>query len=755
MAIVNNKLQQVLDELSLDKANGKYLNTISGNYGLHRPVSGLSDAQWRALTKVLALQYKQVANKFRDVLEIILGPQHTQVSSLVEDAPAGAKVLTIHDVSKFPQVGTIVLDEGQANAESVVYKFVDYVASTVFLEEGTQFAHFADAGDDEVLILGNPSSTSIDVMNSELLPHDFSDGRKYTVVVGRGTDKEEIVLLEDVTDYLPVSPTSTITVSPLVSTHERPDPNPGVTFLSNPYKADSFHIVVENIGIIPEQGTILLEYGGDLHFTQVISREPESNTAVLKYSLPTAFSASQKVQVIPFTSTVALASVQVKGGNWDVIQSSPRLVEILIPSVIGDGQGLRTASYIHVNIDDSDVGYYTLNSEADPGDLTLDVGTLDETWPKSGVLQLKDQFTVGPTDEISAFSQHDGLALHIPHGVKNFQPTGNSAEYYNPTYSVEGNFTLTDGDLYGAQKATFPGPYIYNPARLAPSRAGETTLVTPLAVPTTLALSVEPSATPTSIEVESAVNFPAGVFTFTLGTELMTGTAWYPKASAEATGFSVGTSSLTINPLDFANFPTIPGFRVLLDDIEIAYVTNINTGTGVISFSEPIQGTFTFPTVTLVRDVISVTQIDSPHTGAVSIPQRVPETLTDFPQSLITYDYLNAEAVVVPYSEIELSDAAGFPEADGFGVVNYGYSDAEDFAYTSRTGNTLAFATPFIPTIPHDAGVDVMASRGYSTPDPEGYGFPLRMPLDPAEVLQFLIDLVRAAGVRVQFIHHR
>lgn len=49
---------EVRDQMSLDYADGKYLSVVTGNLGLARPPLGFSDAVWRALGRILALQYK-------------------------------------------------------------------------------------------------------------------------------------------------------------------------------------------------------------------------------------------------------------------------------------------------------------------------------------------------------------------------------------------------------------------------------------------------------------------------------------------------------------------------------------------------------------------------------------------------------------------------------------------------------------------------------------------------------------------------
>ena len=100
------------DQLSLDHADGSYLNIVTGNLGLVRPVFGFDDTTWRAIGRVLAIQFKQIANKFRDVLREIFGPEITQVTTLASAAAVGDKTVTLNESERLPQHGTLILDQG-------------------------------------------------------------------------------------------------------------------------------------------------------------------------------------------------------------------------------------------------------------------------------------------------------------------------------------------------------------------------------------------------------------------------------------------------------------------------------------------------------------------------------------------------------------------------------------------------------------------------------------------------------------------
>ena len=103
---VQSAIAEVRDQLSLDYADGKYLNRVGANLGLARPKTRWDDDHWRAIVKAIALDKKQVRSKFEEILAIRFGPKVTASTVLAEDAAVGDTVITIADSTDFPQVGT-------------------------------------------------------------------------------------------------------------------------------------------------------------------------------------------------------------------------------------------------------------------------------------------------------------------------------------------------------------------------------------------------------------------------------------------------------------------------------------------------------------------------------------------------------------------------------------------------------------------------------------------------------------------------
>ena len=185
----HSSIAEVRDQLSLDFADGEYLSALSRNLGMDRPIIGFSDDVWRALVKQLALEYKQVNTQFYRMLEIVFGVQITKAGSLSSSVIPGDNKCILNDTSQFPQVGTMVFDEGLVTEETHKYGFIDRHTNTVYLD-GSKFAfnHTAYPSDAESPILCS-NDTSFVVANAS----SFSETNfPYTVVLGRGTDYEEI-----------------------------------------------------------------------------------------------------------------------------------------------------------------------------------------------------------------------------------------------------------------------------------------------------------------------------------------------------------------------------------------------------------------------------------------------------------------------------------------------------------------------------------------------------------------------------------
>ncbi|MDB5716282.1 MAG: hypothetical protein JWO15_3679 [Sphingomonadales bacterium] len=761
MAKVRNQLQIVIDQLSLDKSTGSYLNTISGNYGLDRPFLGFSDAQWRAATKLLALQYKQIANKFRDILALMLGPQHTLTANLSVSIPAGSYKVPVFSTVGLPQTGNLTLDAGLSTEETINYKFVDNASSVIILTEPTQFAHIAVNHDAEsILVSCNVGSVHATVVNSEAFPQDFSGGKRYSLTLGRGTAQEEVVQLLGNT----VS-TGILNISPAQFNHVLPNPLPGVANTTRAYSTASFTLYIDNLGLLPESGVIRLGTTPP-KLVQYTSRSTTDGTINLKYTIPVAVPAGTLVEVIPATSVATLGEVRFPGIGWDVIQSTPRNVEILIPRSEST-QDLRTASYLHAPFS---THFTSLDNNESVGATNIPTAT-PSLWPQAGTIVIHSGFSIGFDAEYVGYNlAADGESLDVPFGLKSAHSSGDHVEFYSPTYSELGHGEIESGDIYGTKLFPFPGPYVYSPDQLAAKSTVVTTLAKPLSAPTALLIDTQPSAGAAVLEVEDGSFFPppGTGFTLTLGDETITATKVHYHSStalsivsASGTSIVVASGQITTN-----GFPLVGGFRMILSSPndapakdEIVFITAVNAGTNTLTTESAIQtarsGGGLGAYATAIGDLVSVTQIDEFHKGLTPYASRAPIRTTRFPLNELPRNTADVEIASVVYTSVSLTSGAGFPTTGGDFIASFGVVNREDFSYSSRSGNTLHMDTAFTPTKSHAAGDPINFSAGSSVPVDTGFDFPLRVPVAEFDNIRFLIDLIRAAGVEINFIYKR
>lgn len=410
-------IAEVRDQLSLDYADGEYLNVVSANLGLTRPPFGFSDDMWRAITKVLALQYKQIRQKFHDVLTIMFGPQVTQTATLAQSTATNVRQLVLNSSSHLPQTGVVILDEGLASEETIEYSFIDYASNTMYLNAPTTFAHtsFGDLDSEEPLVFSaNAGDTTLYLPRSIYMPTTFPG----TIVLGRGTEVEEVVAITANN-----TTTGTITVTALTNNHRGLRPSVVQTELFSDYIQTSEFLSLNSTAEFPSTGYVRLgassntitatagttttvafavnslsadrHVGSILVFTGNITpalagveAEVVSNTAtgaVFREALPASPAAGDtfyvrplvryirnvytdnalqlardipdltlpsglEVELLDIEATASLGTIKVQGAGWDVIQVTPRLVEIYLPEEIRDVNNLLTASYLHPEI---------------------------------------------------------------------------------------------------------------------------------------------------------------------------------------------------------------------------------------------------------------------------------------------------------------------------------------------------------------------------------------------------------------------
>ena len=411
-----SKISEVRDQLSLDFADGKYLNVVSSNLGIRRPPFGFSDDTWRALVKVISLQYKQIRTKFEEILTVILGPKVTQCSSFAEPCFAGDKTAVLKGTIQFPQLGTMVIDEGLPTEETIEYCYIDRHTNTVYFDTPLLFNHVALNAEWETGVIGATDTLDVTrtVFDTSGFPSPVTLG-SYTVNIGRGTPYEYVDVLTSVaampsrlvalTSGAPIDhPGAESTAGAVVNLTPLPT-QANVYYLSmqdvldlpavdgylqgqvsNTYVAiggtttsvktgtalpsgspySGFTVLFTTGALTGKVGYVFSNDNNNFFFYNTLSSAPaagvnfvilsnfqyiraiaEDNSVLMRSELPQllSFAASTKFSVLKPTTTVSVAQVQVKSGGWDVLQSDPDHVEILLPKELLSND-LRTASYI-------------------------------------------------------------------------------------------------------------------------------------------------------------------------------------------------------------------------------------------------------------------------------------------------------------------------------------------------------------------------------------------------------------------------
>lgn len=876
-------------------------------------VFGFKDDRWRALVKELALEYKQVVTKFHDVMAVLFGPQITEVTSLSSDLAANSLILFVNDASRFPQLGFVVLDEGTASEETIEYCFVDYANNAIYLEEGLQFAHAASDQDAEGALIvasgtdlylpntvffptsypyvvvvgrGTPAEESAVVVANDqfegkltlsgplsnthavaypvpirtTLSQDYTSTSVYISL----TDSTQfpdlgLILFDKSSNSFTATGGSSTTVDVAASTFTTDKQiRHRVVFTGNVTAAlaDVEATVVDNTDAQLTFSAALpaSPAAGDTFYVRAVaeftSHDYENKVLGLKQEIyDITLPALTQLELLTAGSTVSLATVQVKGVGWDVIQARPRELELYIPSLLQDEGNLRSASYLHTTYD-ALVPSTTLSSGVSATDTVLPV-TDSSIFPLVGVVTVDPG---GGNEEVHGYYV-SGTDLVLPTtSLVNSHLSGVTVELYQPRY---GSTELLDGNVWTTPDV-FPGPYAYELGTPAPTPSiAQVTLEELLPGPTSTVL--DSFVGHTALEVEDASAFELSSFPYSVligdhtgnretievtdaNLKQRVGTTVSGVVSPGDTAISV--ASLSGGPAgDGADFPNAWGYRVLLDrdgvNEEVVYVTAASGGVLTLEMGT-VNGHSIGETVELMADVLTLSSafIDD-HNGRISYDQRSTATSSqarwpvfsstqvlhaETVQPLITsIDLLSASGLDVTGGRVWLNfgssktrveealtgsasagatvlsfaDTSMFPTSypyvvvisKGFSVeekavvtnnnttlneltINGGtYGLAHDHAagrevawypgspevldYTSVVGNSIRFSPPIVLESTHSPKEWVIDSSEDSDPTALGWDFPLRLPPDIMTRIRYILDLVRAAGVRVSVISAR
>lgn len=792
---VQSAISEVRDEMSLDFAEGKYLNRVAANLGLQRPPFGFNDATWRALAKAIALQPKQIATKLEEVLTIILGPRITQCGAFLEDTKVGDTSATLVSSTQFPQVGTMVIDEGLPTEEVVNYVFIDRYTNRVYFETPLTQPHTAVGADWEtgVIAAADTTSTALSVFDVS----GFPQGGGYTVCVGRGTAYEQAGELLAVNGMA-----RNLTTFPLNLGMSGVDAISGVVakLTALPTQENAHYLTLEDVSSLPpEDGHLQMTvdatftatagttssvtvagpltedvYGGHwvrfkgdvtaalanelgfivantqtvLTFANTLPTSPvagdsfeilanfqyirtlPNNSVLMRKELPDLlkFAASSEVSVMRPTATVSIAQVQVKGVDWEVFQSNPKNVEILLPKnfVTND---LRSASYIretglsgtavtdaarpfgatdvsvattsamprigvltHV-VSNNQYAYYVphcwLTQDAAAGAVTIQVTDTSQFLPtgtltingNSVLYSVADDFTLSVAALPAAVRTGDLVVdehiLRIPHGLLTAFGTAENISF----------FADYDSGDYWNKSDVWPGPYVWDVNWSAHKKQTVLNNSSTSYVSGPTLLSVDRDITATVLEVEDASCFPSAVpFSVVVGensgnietlavqeVSLRSRTYTTTAALVSPGDMQVVVSALSGPTGPLHTFPNGGPYRVVLAPFtatqEVVEVVGTATGPDRLTLAAPATNSHSIGTsVVLLADLLRISPATADaHLGKISVTNKLGLYAVETQTD-------SADTVRPIYDSVTLSLAGtDFPLDNGEAVFNFGH----------------------------------------------------------------------------------
>lgn len=819
---VQSAIREVRDQLFLDTADGVRLTAVSGNLGLTRPKIGATDDIWRAVVKKIAFKRKNVRPIFDRILEVLFGPQFARIGTLAADAALGATSIVLNDSSALIQRGTITLDPGLATEEVVAFCYRDLVTHEVFLESPLTFAHTAKYEDITNFVSADiaATATSIPVFDSSQFP---VVGFPYPVLLGRGTEQEEVVLVS-------ANAANVLTTSATVNDHAGPtsrfirktllDAAPtGQTFLQ---------LDLGDTRDLPASGFLVLARNTAAEeYIQYRANDVATNSLLLKTPITSATgqAAGVSIELLNEGVPVDLLDVWQKGAYWDIFTTTPRCIQIYIPQAT---EGLRSidGSWLHGPADQTPAAT-TLAVAASAGDTVIALASA-AGFPGAETLLLSGTETVFGVLDADAVP-NPTMTLSAPLVGPHLLGASVAVVEYNyaGTDLKEGNIRDAIGAVIDGR---FPGPYLYDQAQNAPSITS-TTLVTK--IPESTHVAVDQVIARSCLEVLDVSDFGATPFDVRVAkdTGAQEDLTVVDVTAAAGLSTTVATANIGTSFIDAAasaGFPessdgvTVAGYQVVIDqgggNEEVVTISqNGTTLANRFLLTDPLTATHVpGETIKLLNDVLTVDPTTRAHTGRDLSSSEVGDTIdplldeieltsgSGFPTTGGSFwinfgkARVNARATlssIVGPTVYALSSTDDFPTTDypyravvGEGTANeeiasvtgndtaldrltfasapanahadgvnirYLSGDPETLTYVDRDLNTLVFGGPTLFSSKHTIGESVTYSPGVSIPPTDGSGYPLLMPPDFYAFVKLLLDLVRAAGVKVQFITNR
>lgn len=809
--MVKNKsaIGEAKEQLYLDTADDSRLDSVTQNLGLTRPLFSSYDAKWRAITKELALQKKQVKPIFDNLLDVLVGPQYSKGSDLAVAASIGEDNITVNDASVFPQIGTIILDSGLGSQETINYILRDIAANKLYLEGVLTQNHIVRDSGSAVLRLDTTiGATSLFLFDSSTLP---TTHYSYPIILDQGTTNEEIVLVSNNN-----TTTGILTVSATTKAHKGLQKSFLQKQLGVAAKAGQDFVILksDNIGKFPASGYIGINantttgtYPGtypDQATYYYDDADYINNTLKLLRFTATSYTINTPVDLLIPGATITTASVFEQGIYWDIYQTATNKVNIYIPSTYLPND-IFNASYIHDAVP-AVLATTTVTAVSLP---TITVVST-ASFPDVGMITIGAQhiFYKAKDDTANTFTL-------VYQTTPTIVVTNVVTQYEVPhagTLVEDGNLRTSAGVM---QSYRYPGPYIYNINERAPGFY-KTTLNT--YIPNTLTSIEVSSLGSTNITVDDAFGWSIGQ---SVAIDPKTGSSEdniilliyrnITFASTLSNNQSIGDTIVNV-PLSPA-FPDsgghgYAGYKIVIAKgtvgEEEVLVLDFDSGTGDLTLSTPLtKAHLAGDAVNLTGDVVSLTTPTlynhslntkiTPYvsqltlTSGAGFPTDKGVVLLNFGKGIVNSKsklVSKPSATVYAYTStahfpttnypyiVKLSAGTTVEESIRVSNNNTGTNrltfsttpvnthvagryttfvsgDQETLDYTSRLGNIIYFSTPILLDTKHNIGESLTSSPAISQSRKNGWGFGLKIPYSLQFMWQSFLDSARAAGIEV------
>jgi len=431
MSVNKNKsaIKEARDQLYVDTADGPFLNNIGNNLGLNRPSIGFGDDnRWRAAIKKLAIQPKLIYKAFRDILEICLGPQFGTRHNLTSSVLVGDKSIVVRNTDRLPQIGSIILDPGLPSEETVDYCFVDYATNEIFLTAPLETGHSAIEDASGILkSVAISGATSLSLLDTSSFPET---GYPYPVLVGRGTEYEEVVLVSFNDTAFNV-----LSCSPLLNSHSgiKSDfvrkplevaATPGRTYLQ---------LDVGDTKVFPVSGLLRIDKGeGSEEIVYFDGNDVSSSQLLLPLPLSFSHSVGASVELLVSGALVETAGVYQVGKHWDLYSTSPRILTVVIPSSLNIIRDIDS-SWFHDSVQSP--ASSTLARATISTDKKLELDSVSGFPDEAGVILVD-----GTQTSFYIFRQEDVSAIN-PYSL---DLEASSAQYLSITDGAQTGLDITD-----------------------------------------------------------------------------------------------------------------------------------------------------------------------------------------------------------------------------------------------------------------------------------------------------------------------